>query len=154
MAAGVVALAARDSGHSAASGASAQRLRSLESNRYDYWKVALEDGFAKHPLKGTGAGGFAVIWLQHRDVPERAKVAHSLYVETLAELGLPGFAFLMMFVVGVALAARRPGPAVALIAFGTHSALDWDWQMPALTLVALVLAGACIAEAEAEPEPA
>jgi hypothetical protein len=151
-AAGVVAFAARDSGHSAAAGASAQRLKSLESNRYDYWKVAIEDGFAKHPVKGTGAGGFAVIWLQHRDVSERAKVAHSLYVETLAELGLPGFAVLLMFVAGVALVARQPGPAAALVAFATHSALDWDWQMPAVTLVALVLAGSCIAAAEAAAE--
>jgi hypothetical protein len=152
--AGVIAVAARDRGHPAASGASAQRLRSLESNRYDYWKVALSDGFAKDPLKGTGAGGFAVIWLEHREVPERAKVAHSLYVETLAELGIAGFALLAMFVGGVTMVARQqPGPAAALVAFATHSAIDWDWQMPAVTLVALVLAGHAIAAAE-EPHPA
>jgi O-antigen ligase len=144
----VIAVAARDRGHSAALGANADRLRSLESNRYNYWKVALADGFAKHPLNGTGAGGFAVIWLQYRDVPERAKVAHSLYVETLAELGLVGFAFLAVFIAGVAMVARRPGAAAALLAFATHSALDWDWQMPALTLVALVLAGLVIADSE------
>jgi hypothetical protein len=150
---GVVALAARDRGHPAASGASAERLRSLESNRYAYWKVALRDGFAKHPLSGVGAGGFAVIWLEHRDVPERAKVAHSLYVETLSELGIVGFAFLAMFVAGLVLAAVRawwlePGAVAVLVLWATHSALDWDWQMPALTLVPLVLAGLVIASAE------
>ncbi|MEA2420938.1 MAG: hypothetical protein QOF55_37 [Thermoleophilaceae bacterium] len=158
VAAGVVGVAAQDKGHSAAAGASVQRLQSIESNRYDYWKVALGDGFGAHPLKGTGAGGFAVIWLEHRDVPERAKVAHSLYVETLAELGLVGFAFLALFIAGVALAARRArhtaGPLAALIVFATHSAIDWDWQMPALTLIAIVLMGLLIATGEDESAPA
>jgi O-Antigen ligase len=155
-AAAVIGVAARDRGHPTASGASAQRLRSLESNRYAYWKVALRDGFAKEPLRGIGAGGFAVIWLEHRDVPERAKVAHSLYVETLSELGIVGFAFLAAFIGGlvlVALAAwrRQPGAVALLALWATHSALDWDWQMPALTLVPLVLAGLAIASAEDEP---
>lgn len=153
-----VALAARDRGHPAASGASAERLRSLESNRYAYWKVALRDGFGEHPLEGVGAGGFAVIWLEHRDVSERAKVAHSLYVETLAELGIVGFAFLLMFLAGVAMAAARawraePGAVAALVVWAAHSAIDWDWQMPALTLIALVLAGLAIATSE-EAAPA
>jgi hypothetical protein len=153
LAGGVVALAARDSGHATTSGASAERLRSIESNRYEYWDVALKDGFAKEPLRGIGAGGFGVIWLQHRNVPERAKEAHSLYVETLAELGLVGFAFLAMFLAGVAMAAARawrahPGAVAALALWAAHAAIDWDWQMPALTLVALVLAGLLIAAAE------
>jgi O-antigen ligase len=157
-AAAVVGVAARDRGHPTVTGASAQRVRSLESNRYDYWKVALSDGFAKQPLKGVGAGGFAVIWLEHRKVQERAKVAHSLYVETLSELGIVGFAFLGMFVGGLVLVAVRrwrgePGAVAVLILWGTHSALDWDWQMPALNLVPLLLAGHLIAAAE-EPEPA
>jgi O-antigen ligase len=156
--AAVVLVAARDRGHPAASGASAQRLQSVESNRYDYWKVAIEHGFSPHPLKGIGAGGFAVIWLQYRNAPERAKVAHSLYVETLAELGIVGFAFLLMFLVGVGLAAARAwrvaparaaGPAAALVVWATHSAIDWDWEMPALTLVAIVLAGMLVATSEA-----
>jgi hypothetical protein len=157
VAAAVVGLAASDRGHSAVAGASAQRLSSLESNRYDYWKVALGDGFAKQPLRGVGAGGFAVLWLEHRNVSERAKVAHSLYVETLAELGIVGFAFLVMFLAGVGVAAARAwrrdpvlaaGPVAALVVWGTHSAIDWDWEMPALTLIVLVLAGLLIAASE------
>jgi hypothetical protein len=157
VAAAVVAVAATDRGHSAVATASAQRLSSLESNRYDYWKVALVDGFSSEPLRGVGTGGFSVLWLQHRNVPERAMVAHSLYVETLAELGLVGFAFLLMFLAGVALAAARArrrdpalasGPIAALVVFATHSAIDWDWQMPALTLVVLVLAGLLVAASE------
>jgi O-antigen ligase len=162
--AAVVAVAAQDRGHSALGGASAQRLQSLESNRYEYWKVALENGFAPDPLKGTGAGGFAVIWLEHRDVDERAKVAHSLYIETLAELGAVGFLCLAVFLAGVVLAARRAwqvdaaraaGPAAALVVALAHSALDWDWEMPALTLVMLALAGLLVAISESgEAQPA
>jgi O-antigen ligase len=117
--------------------------------------VAFEHGFAAEPIRGIGAGGFGVIWLQYRDVRERVKVAHSLYVETLAELGIVGFVFLALFLGGVASAATRariPGATAALVVWATHSALDWDWEMPALTLVALALAGLIVATAEEEPE--
>jgi hypothetical protein len=153
----VVAIAATDRGRPAVAGAGAQRLGSLESNRYDYWKVALDHGFAAEPVKGIGAAGFAVIWLQYRDVPERAKVAHSLYVETLSELGIVGFAMLALLFAGVAMAAARAyrvapvhaaGPIAALVVFSAHSAVDWDWQGPAITLIPLVLAGMLIAISE------
>jgi O-antigen ligase len=160
LAVGIVALAARDSGHGARSdsGAAAKRLQSFESNRYAYWKVALRDGFGSQPVRGVGAGGFAVEWLRHRTVRERAKVAHSLYVETLAELGLVGFAFLLAFLggLGVAVAqaarlapAQSAGPLAALVVWTVHSAVDWDWEMPTVTLFALVLAGALVAASEA-----
>jgi hypothetical protein len=148
-------LAARDKGRAPQAGANASRLGSLETHRFEYWQVALEHGFAAEPLRGIGAGGFAVIWLQYRDVSERVKVAHSLYVETLAELGIVGFVFLALFLGGVASAATRariPGATAALVVWATHSALDWDWEMPALTLVALALAGLIVAAAEEEPE--
>jgi hypothetical protein len=159
----VVGLAATDRGHAAASGASAKRFASVESNRYAYWKVALRDGFAADPLKGVGSGGFAVIWLEHRDVKERAKVAHSLYVETLAELGLVGIVLLLAFLGGVAGAAARAvrrapaaaaGPVAVVILWATHCALDWDWQMPALTLPVLLLAGLIVSVSEEEGEEA
>jgi hypothetical protein len=79
-------------------------------------------------------------------------------VETLAELGIVGFAFLLVFLGGVAAAsarasriapARAAGPAGALVVWATHSAVDWDWEMPALTLVAIVLAGMLVATGEA-----
>jgi O-antigen ligase len=151
-----VALAARDKGRPPATGANASRLGTLETHRFKYWKVGLENGFAEHPVEGTGAGGFGVIWLQHRDVRERVKVAHSLYVETLAELGIVGFAFLALFFAGVAMAAARarvPGATAAFVVFAVHAAIDWDWEMPALTLVAIALAGLIVASAEEAPAP-
>ena len=139
----------------------ATRLASLQSNRYDYWSVALR-AFGTQPLHGVGAGGWSVEWLRWRSINEGAQDAHSLELQTLAELGVVGAALLLAFIAGVGWAARgalRLGapvaPAIAaLVACLAHSPLDWDWQMPAVTLVAIVLAGAVLAAAGApRPEP-
>jgi O-antigen ligase/polysaccharide polymerase Wzy-like membrane protein len=132
-----------------ATGATNERFASLGSNRYGYWRVALDTGF-DHPLAGVGASGFRVAWLQHRDVDENVRDAHSLELETFAELGLVGVALLAALLGAVALSARAAyradpglaaGPTAALTAWAFHSAIDWDWEMPALTLIAVVLAG-------------
>jgi hypothetical protein len=130
----------------------ATRLASLQSNRYDYWSVALR-AFGTQPLHGVGAGGWSVYWLRWRPIIEGAHDAHSLELQTLAELGLVGLGLLLLFMAGVALAAARtlrsaapPAAAIAaLIAYLAHSPLDWDWQMPAVTLIAIVLAGRVLA---------
>jgi O-antigen ligase len=138
------------------SGANTARFASVKSNRYDYWRVALRE-FSDHPLRGAGAGAFRVDWLRERKVLDPAKDAHSLYVETLGELGLVGFALLIGLLVGVGAAARRAfrllpgqaaGPVAALALFAVHAGLDWDWEMPAVSLVAILLAGALIAWSE------
>jgi O-Antigen ligase len=136
-----------------ATGATNERFASLGSNRYGYWRVAIDAG-VDHPLAGVGASGFRVAWLEHRDVDENVRDAHSLELETFAELGLVGVAILATLLGAVALGARAAhrvdpalaaGPAAALAAWAFHSAIDWDWEMPALTLVAVVLAGALLA---------
>lgn len=138
-------------------GATNERLGSLSSRRFDYWKAAAK-GFADAPLLGEGAGGFRAIWLRERDVDERVLDAHSLPIETAAELGLIGLALLLALAGGVAAAARRvarsdasvaAGPAAALAVWAAHAAIDWDWELPALTLVAVVLAGHVLARADA-----
>ena len=87
-------------------GADPARLASAQSNRYAYWRVAL-DAFADHPLAGVGSGGFRVEWLRERDVVEPARDAHSLYLETAAELGLVGLLLLGTAIAGGG--ARRRG---------------------------------------------
>jgi hypothetical protein len=138
-----------------ATGATNQRFASLGSHRYDYWRVAIDAG-AAHPLAGVGASGFRVEWLRRRHIDEAVRDAHSLELETFAELGLVGVALLAALLVAVAIAAAAAhridpalaaGPAAALTAWAFHSAIDWDWEMPALTLVAVVLAGVLLARA-------
>jgi hypothetical protein len=143
-------------------GANAGRLRSLDSQRYEYWRVAL-DTFASHPLAGVGTGGFAVEWLRERPAGSVGAVdAHSLYIETAAELGVIGLAALALLAAAIAACAARAlrvdpalaaGPTAALAAFAFHTGLDWDWEMPALTLVALLLAAVVVAAADRGGRP-
>ena len=122
-----------------------------QSNRSAYWRVAAEV-FAEHPLNGIGSGSFGVEWLQRREIAEAVRDAHSLYLETAAELGLVGLA-------RAGRAPRRhrprrpqrranPRAVAALAAFALHAGLDWDWELPALSLVAILLAARVIAAQE------
>src|SRR5215207_4817869 len=61
-----------------ASSTDAERLVSVQSNRYGYWRVAA-GVFADHPVAGVGSGAFAVEWLQRREIEEGVRDAHSLY---------------------------------------------------------------------------
>jgi O-Antigen ligase len=137
-------------------GAQAERLRSVESNRYAYWRVAV-DTWAEHPIAGAGSGAFAVEWLRRRTVSGAARDAHSLPLETAAELGIAGLLALGLLVAGVVAGFIRlhrfaPGAEAAaaggLAAWSVHALLDWAWEMPSVTLVALLLAAAGLAAAE------
>jgi O-antigen ligase/polysaccharide polymerase Wzy-like membrane protein len=154
-----VAVGAKETSALPLSGAT--RYETLESNRYAYWKVALR-AFGDEPLRGVGAGGWAVYWLRYRTIDEGAQDAHSLPLQTMAELGLVGLALLLAFIGGVAVAAheahrRSPalaaGPIAGFAAYIAHAPLDWDWEMPAVTVIALVLAGLLLALADSRPRP-
>jgi len=133
--------------------AGASRLTTLQSDRYDYWRVALR-AFGDQPLHGIGAGNWWIYWLRFRHTNSAATDAHSLELQTLAELGVVGAALLLGWLGGIATVARRvyreapeaaAGLVAGLIVWLVHSPLDWDWQMPALTLVAVLLAGGLLA---------
>jgi O-antigen ligase len=128
------------------------RLTTAKGTRSDLYRVAF-DGFEEHPLRGDGAGGFTVRWMQHRRVYEAVRDAHSLELETLGELGAVGGLILLAFLATLVWAAVRSRirraalPRAHAAAVGAacsvwvaHSAVDWDWQMPALTGCVLVLA--------------
>jgi hypothetical protein len=130
-------------------GGGAGRLTALSSSRYAYWRVAL-DTFDQQPIRGVGAGGWSVYWLQRQGNNGFAQDAHSLPLQTMAELGLVGLAFLITLLVGAAMAGYkalridRPAaaaPSAVLVAWFAHSLIDWDWQMPAVTLIAFGMAG-------------
>jgi O-antigen ligase len=142
-------------------GATTQRLGSVESNRYEYWRVALEV-FADHPIAGDGARSFQVDWLAKRKIADAARDAHSLYIETAAELGILGLICLGLFLGGAGVAAARAwrldaamaaGPIAACCAWLVHAGLDWDWEMPGVSLLALVLSGALVGWSELSSRP-
>jgi hypothetical protein len=140
----------------------ATRYVTLQSNRYAYWRVALR-AFGQQPLHGVGAGGWSVYWLRWRPFGEFAQDAHSLPLQTLAELGVIGVGLLATFLVGIAIAARAAvraapgfaaGPIAGFVVWIAHAPLDWDWQMPAVTLIAMILAGALLALADGAAQSA
>jgi O-antigen ligase len=133
---------------------SAERVTTFKTYRGDYWRVAL-GSFADHPVAGVGTRGFQVEFLREHDTRVFADDAHSLYIETLAELGLVGFLLLAALIAAVAGGLRRayraaPGDplvvaaAAVLAAFAVHAGMDWDWEVPAVTLPALLLAAAVV----------
>jgi O-antigen ligase len=135
-----------------------RRLFSLSgSSRAQYWHVAWSD-YRQHPWLGSGAGSFQRYWLQSRPAALPVLDAHSLYLETLAELGPVGLgllAALLALPVGAAVIARR-NPLVApafggYVAYLVHAAQDWDWELPAVTLAALGCAAALLILAGREP---
>ena len=81
------------------------RLSSASNDgRIELWTIAL-DAFRAHPLDGTGAETYEILYYEHRTTPTAVVNAHSLYIETLGELGLVG----LIFVLHVrARHARRP----------------------------------------------
>jgi O-Antigen ligase len=137
------------------SGKLQNRLTDINNNgRIVQWEVGL-DAFAREPLHGTGAGTFARVWAQEGNGELKVLDAHSLYVQTLAELGVPGLLFLLvaLLAVLVGLARRIRGPDRVLYAalfaaclmWALHAGFDWDWEMPATGLFFFALGGAAIA---------
>jgi hypothetical protein len=123
------------------------------SYRVDLWKSSWRQ-FEANPMFGGGAGSFEQHWLADRAFEHQVRDAHSLYFETLGELGPVGLALLLLAlgVPLVAAIAARSHPLVApafaaYVAYLIHAGIDWDWELPALTLAALICAGALLAAA-------
>lgn len=138
------------------------------SGRSEYWQSAL-DAFAEEPLHGIGAGEFEQWWTQNGTLGVPATNAHSLPLESLAELGPAGLALVLAIfaipaIAGVRLLriARREGAALpaealpaaaglALLTTGAVAAgLDWTWELPAVFGLAIV-AAAVLTQTPAPP---
>jgi O-Antigen ligase len=121
--------------------------------RASYWHVAWRE-YVDHPLLGSGAGTFGGFWLASGPVLRYggALDAHSLYLETLAELGPIGLllvAGLLLYPVRIGVRLRShpyvPAALGAYVAFLVHAGLDWDWEMPAVVVAALSCGAALVA---------
>ena len=136
------------------------RLFSLSGDaRLSLWKAAWHE-YEAHPLVGAGSGQFAAYYLQHRTGTLRAQWAHSLYLETLADLGPVGLLLLLAGLLPALYAAWRarahPLVPIALgvyAAFLLHTGADWDWQLTGVTMAALAVAMAIMLEARPDPSP-
>ena len=134
----------------------AQKL--FGQNRPLYWHVAWRE-WEGNRLLGSGAGTFDRYWLHYRTVSSFARDAHSLYLETLAELGPIGLALLLAALLIPLLALRgRRDPllataAAAYVAFLVHAGVDWDWELPAVTLAGLACGSAMLVARRPDDAP-
>ncbi len=136
---------------------SSARLTSLEGSRDEIWGSATR-AFGSEPLVGRGPGTFDLWYARDVLEGERVRDAHSLYLETLAELGLVGLVVLLAALGSLLYAAIRTladsrcaddralrGALVAAyVVFLFHAGIDWIWESTATTTVAL-LAGSVAA---------
>lgn len=145
-------------------------LSSNGTGRWQLWSSA-KDEWSEHPIAGEGAGSFEAWWAQHRPFGLFVKDAHSLYLQTLGELGLIGFALLALFL-GAGFTAglarlRRTGQRATVAAltatlagFAVGAGIDWMWQLTIVALVGVICVGlltgraTAAAEGAAAPAPA
>ena len=131
------------------------RLFSFSGNgRADQLRVAWEAANERW-LVGQGSGTFEYLWYQNRKDILVVRDGHSLYAETLAEIGLIGLSLLVATLavplVG-AVRARRfryvPAAAAAYVAWLAASGLDWHWEMVGVTMTALLVGSVALLGAE------
>lgn len=126
--------------------------------RYDLWRISLLE-FKRRPLLGIGAGNYPTAFNLERRSPQFIRQPHSLPLQTLAELGIPGFALLLLFVGGAVAAAvrARHSPHRAMVVAGVgmftawlvHTSIDWLHLLPGITGMALI--GICLLIAARAP---
>jgi O-antigen ligase/polysaccharide polymerase Wzy-like membrane protein len=121
-------------------------------NRYQFWSAAVDEN-ATAPLIGTGSGTFQFWWTREGTVAETVRDAHSLYMQTLGEVGIVGLVLLLAFLAWVLVCGvrfivlsegeERSRLAAALAGFCVFlmtAAVDWMWQVPVVPVAALMLA--------------
>jgi tetratricopeptide (TPR) repeat protein len=138
----------------------------LGSNRYDFYRVALDE-FVAHPVAGIGADNFAEQYLRHGRSEETPHYPHSVELRTLVQTGLVG-ALLALVGLGAALLAGvramrardqadplgRAVAAAALAGFAywvVHGSVDWFWEFAGLGAPAFALLGLSCALAPRRP---
>ena len=138
-------------------GKGATRLNSVAGEgRYQFWSAAVREEQSK-PLTGTGSGTFEYWWNRDGDIRASVIDAHSLYLQTLGELGIVGLALLATFLAAILLggaratmrAGRRGRPQLAAAlagcaAFCLVASFDWVWQIPVLPVAMLLLAATLV----------
>lgn len=135
-----------------------RRLFSLWGNgRPQMWRVAW-DSFGDEPVLGSGAGTFEAHWFQDRPIALKVRDAHSLYIETLAELGIVGLVLLVTALAAPLVAAarrrsRQPFVGVAAgayVAYLAEAGVDWQWELPAVSLAGLAAGATLVVSVEPE----
>lgn len=146
-------------------GLSRSRLLAGGGNRYDYWRVAVEE-FRSAPLLGLGAGNYPRDYFRLRRTTEDIRQPHSLELQALSELGVLGGAAvaallggLLWACVGAARRVRQAREETALVVAATgivvswiaHSSVDWLHLLPSVTALMLCAAAALVPAGDGDP---
>ena len=131
-------------------------LTSTSSGRYQFWESAVEANQTA-TWKGIGPGTFEFWWERHGAYAGFVRNAHSLYLESLAELGVVGFLLILGFAltvlgIGAVRSLRAPPERRLVLAtatagaagFAMAAALDWVWQLGALAAAFMLLAAVAV----------
>lgn len=145
-------------------GAGNRLTAGLGSNRYDFYRVAV-DVFADHPIAGIGADNYFEDYLVRGRSPETPRYPHNLALRTLSQTGLIGAALLLgacAAAFAAAAAALRGADALRLAVAGggvmafaywvAHGMTDWFWEWAGLGAPAFAMLGlACALAPRAAP---
>jgi O-antigen ligase len=136
---------------------------SLASNRYDFYRVALDE-FRERPLTGIGSDNFVAPYLVARRSEEAPRNPHSTAVQHLVQLGLVGALLFLLFLGAAAarlvravrtsdraLAGLRAGAAAGFAMWLAHGMIDFLWDFTGVALTAFGLLGLALAPAIAAP---
>ena len=134
----------------------ADRFVCTNNNRLKWWREAA-DVFRARPAGGAGAGTFEIARKRYRRSGASVSEPHSVPMEVLAGMGIGGGLLLAVFVVGGAVALRRPlrelaeperVAAVAVtalpVAYAVHALVDYDIDFLAVTAPTLLALGALL----------
>jgi O-antigen ligase len=114
-------------------------LATIGSNRYDFWRVALDE-FGEQPLRGAGGRSFGPAYLREGDTQETPLRSHSLVFDLLGETGFVGLfllvAALLPFAWIVVRRARHDLLAAGVVGAAAYwlvqASGDWTWTFPAV----------------------
>jgi O-Antigen ligase len=131
----------------------AHLLSASGSGRWQFWQAAVAE-YHSGPLIGRGAGSYAEWWAQRGTLAKSIQNAHSLYLETLGELGVVGFVLLLAALIVASVAVIRAardrehgvsspaaGLGAAFVAFLVAAGIDWVWELTVVSVVAFVCLG-------------
>jgi hypothetical protein len=135
-------------------GTSSRFTGGVGSNRYDFWRVAVNE-WRTSPVVGIGTDNFEAEYVAARRSPEEPRFPHSFPVRVLSQTGVVGAlvvgAFLALSAWAVFRGRRRGvrGAAVAAAALPfsywlVHGSVDWFWEFPGLTVPALAFLGLAV----------
>lgn len=135
------------------------------NGRWQLWTAAVDE-FKDEPVHGQGAGSYEAWWAQHGELNFFVRDAHSLYVESLGELGIIGLVLLLgFFVTAVAVGASRlwsgddeqQAAVAALLAVAAgyllEAGIDWMWELTAVSIVAMLCLGMLTGPSTVPPTP-